>query len=281
MGFLATANLPAWAAVAAGRGRPAAARPAAVHGALRRADHLLLLLLHLGGVQSRRDGGEPAQVRRLPAGHPPGQAHGRIPRLRADPPDRDRRGLHHRGLPAARGPDRPTIGGSLLLRRHLDPDRGLGDHGHRGPDPVAPAGAPVRRPDQEVEAARRGAEAAQASARGGDEPDPVRAAGGGQGHPGQAAGRPSAAWSSCPPATCCARRSASGSRARQAGRRHHGPRRAGLRRDRHRPDRGAPARGRGRRRRDLRRLSRAPWPRPRRWTPCWRGAARRSTWSSG
>ena len=48
-----------------------------------------------------RHGGEPAQVRRLPAGHPPGQAHGRVPRLRADPADGDRRGLHHRRLPAA------------------------------------------------------------------------------------------------------------------------------------------------------------------------------------
>ena len=32
----------------------------------------------------------------------PGQAHGRVPGLCADPPDRDRRGLHGRGLPAAR-----------------------------------------------------------------------------------------------------------------------------------------------------------------------------------
>ena len=43
----------------------------------------------------------------------------------------------------------------LPLRRHLDPDRRVGDHGHRGPDPVAPAGPPVRGPDQEVEAAGR------------------------------------------------------------------------------------------------------------------------------
>ena len=41
--------------------------------------------------------------------------------------------------------------------------------------------------------------------RGGDESDPVRPAGGGQGHAGQAAGRDRAAWSSSPPATCCAR----------------------------------------------------------------------------
>ncbi len=36
----------------------------------------------------------------------------------------------------------------------------------------------------------------------------------------------------------------------------------------------APARGRGRRRRDLRRLSRAPSPRPRRWTTCWTAGGR-------
>jgi hypothetical protein len=42
------------------------------------ADRLLLLLLHLGRVQPRGHGGEPAQVRRLPAGHPAGQAHGGV-----------------------------------------------------------------------------------------------------------------------------------------------------------------------------------------------------------
>ncbi len=81
--------------------RPAAARPARLHGRLRPDDHLLLLLLHLGGVQSGGDGREPAQVRRHPAGHPAGQAHGRVHRLRAHPADRDRRGLHRRRLPVA------------------------------------------------------------------------------------------------------------------------------------------------------------------------------------
>ena len=131
--------------------RPAAATASrctwSLYGA---ADHLLLLLLHLGRVQSGRHGREPAQVRRLPAGHPAGQEHGGVPRLCADPPDGDRRGLHRRGLPAARGADRPATRSALLLRRHLDPDRGLGDDGHGGADPVAPAGAPVRRADQEV-----------------------------------------------------------------------------------------------------------------------------------
>ena len=64
------------------------------------------------------------EVWRLPAGHPSGQAHGGVSRLRADPPDGDRRGLHHRRLPAARGPDRLCCNRALLPRRHLDPDRG-------------------------------------------------------------------------------------------------------------------------------------------------------------
>ena len=74
----------------------------ALYGA---ADHLLLLLLHLDRVQSGRDGRQSAQVRRLPAGHPPRQEDGRISRLRADAPHRDWRGLHHLGLLAAGNAD--------------------------------------------------------------------------------------------------------------------------------------------------------------------------------
>jgi preprotein translocase subunit SecY len=93
-----TANLPPWAGWLPGlvgalqHGQPA------VPDLLRPADHLLLVLLHLDRVQSGGDGREPAQVRRLPAGHPSGQAHRRVPGLRADPPDRDRGRLHHRRL---------------------------------------------------------------------------------------------------------------------------------------------------------------------------------------
>ena len=54
----------------------------------RRADHLLLLLLHLDRLQSGRDGGEPAQVWRVHSGLSPRQADGRASRLRADPPHR-------------------------------------------------------------------------------------------------------------------------------------------------------------------------------------------------
>ncbi len=78
MGFLATADLPDWLQwLPAVVGQLQHGQPLfmVLYGA---ADHLLLLLLHLGRVQSRRDGGEPAQVRRLPAGHPPGQADGRV-----------------------------------------------------------------------------------------------------------------------------------------------------------------------------------------------------------
>src|SRR3546814_3976767 len=54
-------------------------------------------------------------------------------------------------VPAAGDPAR-RIPGAVLLRRDFAADRGHRDHGHRGPDPCPSAGAPVRRPDQEVEA---------------------------------------------------------------------------------------------------------------------------------
>ena len=45
--------------------------------------------------------------------------------------------------------------GKIMMQRLIAAaDRGVRDHGHRGADPVAPAGAPVRRPDQEGQAAR-------------------------------------------------------------------------------------------------------------------------------
>ena len=64
-------------------------------------------------------------------------------------------------------------------------------------DPVASAGAPVRRPDQEGQAAGPGSR--------GDELNSAGTAGGRQGNPGEASRRSSTAWCSCRPATCCGR----------------------------------------------------------------------------
>ena len=54
--------------------QPAGAWPAAVHGAVPGADHLLRLLLHGRGVQPAGDGGQPEEVWRLRPRHPPGPA---------------------------------------------------------------------------------------------------------------------------------------------------------------------------------------------------------------
>ena len=81
MGFLANANLPSWLQWLPGAvGQLQHGRPLfmVLYGA---ADRLLLLLLHLRGVQPGGHRGEPAQVRRLHARHPARQAHGGIPRL--------------------------------------------------------------------------------------------------------------------------------------------------------------------------------------------------------
>ena len=47
---------------------------------------------------------------------------------------------------AARNSDQPVLD-PVLLRRHLGADRGVGDDGYDQPDPVASAGASIRRPD--------------------------------------------------------------------------------------------------------------------------------------
>ena len=116
-------------------------------------DHLLLVFLHRGGVQPGGDGGQPEEIRRLHPRHPARQRHRRVFRPRADAADHGGRALSGRGLPAAGDPDQ-RLRPAVLFRRHLDPDRGVGDHGHGHADPVAPAGAPVRRPDPQ--GARRG-----------------------------------------------------------------------------------------------------------------------------
>ena len=67
------------------RGRPglaavdlhrAVARLAALHGDLCGDDHLLLVFLHRRRVQSRGDGGQPEEIRRLHPRHPPRHRHG-------------------------------------------------------------------------------------------------------------------------------------------------------------------------------------------------------------
>ena len=83
------------------RRRGARARPAAAHSRLCGAHHLLRLLLHRRRLQSEGHGRQPAQVRRLPAGHPSRREDGRIHRLRSDPHHGGRRHLPRRRLRAA------------------------------------------------------------------------------------------------------------------------------------------------------------------------------------
>ncbi len=77
-------------------------RIAGVHGALRDRHHLLLVLLHRRGVQSRGDGRESQALRRLHPRHPAGQEHRALFRLRADAHHRDRRRLSDADLSGAR-----------------------------------------------------------------------------------------------------------------------------------------------------------------------------------
>ena len=79
------------AGLAAVHRQPALARPAAVHGALRGDDHLLLVFLHRGRVQPGGDRGQPEEIRRLHSRHPPRQRHGRVFRPGADAADHGRR----------------------------------------------------------------------------------------------------------------------------------------------------------------------------------------------
>jgi hypothetical protein len=134
----------------------APARLAALHGALCGGDHLLLLLLHGGGVQPRGDGGESEALRRLHPRHPPGQAHRGVSRLRAHPRDRDRRRLP--GVIClvpeyAIAQARPQ----LPPRRHQPADRRQRDDGYGDPDPEPPHRPPIWRPHQEGEAEGRAA----------------------------------------------------------------------------------------------------------------------------
>ena len=116
-------------------------------------DRVLRLLLHLDRLQSAGDGRQPAQVRRLPAGHPPWRQDGRVHRLRADAHHGGRRHLSGGRVRAARAADLLRRG-AVLLRRHVPADRGQRDDGYGGADPEPSAGASVRRSDQEGEAQR-------------------------------------------------------------------------------------------------------------------------------
>ncbi|CAA9525892.1 MAG: Protein translocase subunit SecY, partial [uncultured Solirubrobacteraceae bacterium] len=93
---------------------------------LHRAVHVLL---HGGHVQPRRPGREPQEVRRLHPGRAARQADGRVPRSRARAADVPRRAVPRRRRRDADDPDQPDER-ELLLRRHVDPDRGRRRAGH-------------------------------------------------------------------------------------------------------------------------------------------------------
>ena len=82
----------------AARRRVAVLRPAAAHGAVRGADHLLLLLLHVAGVQRARHGGQPQEVRRVHPRDPSRPADRRVHRQGADAPDAVGRAVHRGGV---------------------------------------------------------------------------------------------------------------------------------------------------------------------------------------
>ena len=99
--------------------------------AVRRADHLLLLLLHGAGVQRPRYGRQPEEVRCVHPGHPPGPADRRVHRQGADPADAVGRAVHRVRLPRAGDAD-GTPGRAVPVRRHVAADRRRGGDGlHR------------------------------------------------------------------------------------------------------------------------------------------------------
>ena len=113
---------------------------------LRVADRVLRLLLHLGRVQPLRDRRESQEERRFHSGHPARQEYGGISRLCADTAHRGRGGLSGGDQHPAGDPDF-TVFGAVLFRRNQSSDRRHGDHGHRVPGAIAPAGTSVRRAD--------------------------------------------------------------------------------------------------------------------------------------
>ena len=139
-------------------------------------DRLLRLLLHGHRLQPAGDGRQPAQVRRLPAGHPARHQDGRVHRLRAHPHHRRRRHLPGARLRAAEllisyAAVPFYFGGtSLLIAVSVTMDTVAQVQGH----------LLAHQYEGLIKKAKlRGAQ------RGDDEPDPARATGSGQGNAGQ------------------------------------------------------------------------------------------------
>ena len=134
-----------------GSGHAAGARPAALHGALRGDDHLLLVFYTAVVFNPEETADNLRKYGGFIPGIRPGSATAEyfdyvLTRLTTVG------GLYL--VAVCLLPEIPDqrLRVAVLFRRHLDPDRGVGHHGHGDADPVAPAGAPVRGPDH----ARRG-----------------------------------------------------------------------------------------------------------------------------
>ena len=117
-------------------------RPARLYRPLPVPDRLLRLLLHRRGVQSGRDGGQPAQARRLRPRGAPGRAHRPAHRHDPDPDHGSGGGLSGDHLPSARASDL-LRGAALLLRRHVASDRRQRDHGYGRAGARSSAGATI------------------------------------------------------------------------------------------------------------------------------------------
>ena len=121
-----------------------AARRLGVQHVLRPAHHLLLLLLHGGHVPAGRRGRQPEEAAGVHPEHPPGQADGRLHRLRAD--------AHHASAARSTSPSVcvvPSIISAELPRavplgRHVDHDRRRRRARHGQPDRGAPHHAQLR-----------------------------------------------------------------------------------------------------------------------------------------
>ena len=118
------------------------ARQRALSDPLCGADHLLRLLLHRDRLQSLRHRRQSEEARRFHPRSPAGRAHRAIYRLRPHPNHGSRRALSRRDLPSARMAYF-LCGAAVLFWRHLAPDRGQCDDGHRRADSRSSAGASI------------------------------------------------------------------------------------------------------------------------------------------
>ena len=163
-------------------------------------------------------------------------ADGRVPGPHPRPADLPRRALPGRGRGAADDPDQPDLG-QLLLRRHLDPDRGRRRAGHGEAARGAADDAQLRGLPEVTAASRlRAALVSELNL------DPARPARRRQGHAGRA---PAARTSACPtsrPATSCAQAVDDGTELGAQAKEYMDARRPGARRGDHRRDRRAPRR---------------------------------------